>query len=137
MTPGGGTAGSGGREARPGGNGGSIGDRYRELARRLREAVLGGPGETAPSLRAAVEAEAASLSGGGERADHADRVPADLIDFVEKVARGAYRVTPEDVGALKAAGYSEAAIFEVTVSAAMGAASGRLERGLSALKGES
>ena len=57
-------------------------------------------------------------------------MPAALRPYVEKVARHAYKVTDEDVEALKAAGYSEDAIFEVTASAALGAALMRLERGL-------
>ena len=40
------------------------------------------------------------------------------------------------LAALQRAGSSEDAIFEITVSAALGAALGRLERGLTALRGE-
>src|SRR5205814_2910761 len=45
--------------------------------------------------------------------------------------------TDEDLAALQRAGTSDDALFEVTVSAALGAALGRLERGLAALRGES
>jgi alkylhydroperoxidase/carboxymuconolactone decarboxylase family protein YurZ len=39
------------------------------------------------------------------------------------------------IEALRNAGYSEEAIFEMTLSAAIGAGQARLERGLAALKG--
>ena len=63
-------------------------------------------------------------------------VPAAVAGFVDKVARRAYTVTDDDIMALRQAGYSEDAIFEITASAAVGAALGRLERGLAALRGE-
>ncbi|MGH7481994.1 MAG: hypothetical protein ACRELV_07550 [Longimicrobiales bacterium] len=104
--------------------------RYDEVVRRLRQAVLAGAGITDVSMRAAVEARAA-----GDAA--APEVLPDLVrSFVDKVARHAYRVTDEDVATLRAAGYSEDAIFELAVSAAVGAGHSRLERGLSALRGE-
>jgi len=52
------------------------------------------------------------------------------------VARHAYKLTDDDLAALQRAGSSEDAIFEITVSAALGAALGRLECGLAALRGE-
>jgi len=100
-----------------------------ELARRLRESVLTRPGDAETTLRRAVEAQAAA------RNEQADEIPAELKAYVEKVARHAYKVTDSDVEALKQAGYSEDAIFEITISAAVGAATARLERGLAALKG--
>jgi len=51
------------------------------------------------------------------------------------VARHAYKVTDEDLAGLLRAGNTEDALFEVTVAAALGAALGRLERGLAALRG--
>ena len=45
-------------------------------------------------------------------------------------------MTDADMDALRKAGYSEDAIFDITASAAVGAGLGRLERGLAALKGE-
>ena len=59
-----------------------------------------------------------------------DELPENLRAYVGKVAKHAYRVTDEDVEALKRAGHSEDAIFEVTAAAALGAAILRLERGL-------
>jgi alkylhydroperoxidase family enzyme len=108
------------------------GERYGHLRRATRAAVLEGAGVTDHALRQAVEQRAATLSG---RAGSAD-VPPELAGFVDKVARNAYRVTGADVEALRSAGYSQEAIFEITVSAALGAASARLERGLAALRGD-
>ncbi|HUG41320.1 MAG TPA: hypothetical protein VMM12_12600 [Longimicrobiales bacterium] len=113
-------------------------DRFGGLVRRLREAVLEGTGVTDVGMRAAAEARAAAFGGrpGASDATGPARVPEPAGAFVDKVARDAYRVTDEDVEALRSAGYSEDAIFELTVSAALGAGCGRLERGMSALRGE-
>jgi alkylhydroperoxidase family enzyme len=109
-------------------------DRYKAQFQRLVEAVLSSPGESDPSVRRAVETRAAALGGRGGATTSA--VPLALAPYVDKVARRAYTVTDEDIAALRQAGYSEDAIFEITVSAALGAAMARLERGLAALKGE-
>jgi len=106
--------------------------RYDDLMRRLREAVLGSPGVTEPSLRLAVEARAAAVGG---RPGSNDGVPAELTAFVDRVARQAYMVNERDITALRQAGFSEDAIFEVTASAALGAGLSRLERGLATLEG--
>jgi hypothetical protein len=45
-------------------------------------------------------------------------------------------VTDEDMARLKALGYTEDDLFEITLSAALGAGRTRLECGLVALKGE-
>ena len=107
-------------------------ERYSDLVGRLRAAVLGGSGVTDSTLRQSVEARAATLGG---RPGAEAGVPAGLTAYVDKVAQHAFEVTHEDVAALRKAGYSEDAIFEITASAALGAGLGRLERGLAALKG--
>jgi alkylhydroperoxidase family enzyme len=111
-----------------------VSQRYQEFVDHLRQAVLAGPGVTERSERAAVASRAGALSGGGTPAEGV--VPGAIAGFVDKVAGRAYTVTDDDVHALRQAGYSEDAIFEITASAAMGAALGRLERGLAALRGE-
>ena len=63
-------------------------------------------------------------------------IPEALRVYVDKVALHAYKVTDRDIEELKQAGYSEDAIFEITLSAALGAGMSRLERGLAALRGE-
>ncbi len=109
--------------------------RYREHVERLVQAVLTTTGETDVSLRRAVGARAAAL-GGGTTMPPNEAVPASLDRYVGKVGLHAYQVTDADVEMLKAVAYSEDAIFEITLSAALGAALGRLDRGLGALKGQ-
>jgi hypothetical protein len=108
--------------------------RYSDLVRVLRDSVLGAAGDTDAAVRRSVAAYAATHGAAG--GSGAEAVPDALRTYVDKVGRFAYRVTNEDVEALKHAGYSEDAIFEVTVSAAVGAGLHRLERGLTALRGE-
>jgi alkylhydroperoxidase family enzyme len=103
--------------------------RYAALRKRLVDAVLTTPGATPSELRRAVAA-------GAERESAVGDIPAALAAYVEKVARHAYKVTDDEVAALQRAGHSDDALFEVTVAAALGAALGRLERGLAALRGE-
>lgn len=100
--------------------------------RRLADAVLGSPGAVEPTVRRAVEDRAARLSGrtGGTPLE----VHGSLQGYVEKIARAAFAVTDGDVTALRDAGWSEDAIFEVTLAAALGAGLARLERGLRALQ---
>jgi hypothetical protein len=106
------------------------------LVQGVRATVLDGPGVTDPALRQAIEARSAAISGRLGDTAGAGPIPEDLIGFADKVATSAWRVTGEDVEAILAAGYSQDEVFEITVSAAMGAAHGRLERGLAALRGE-
>lgn len=60
-------------------------------------------------------------------------VPEDWAKYVSKVRDQSYKVIDEDIGDLKAKGYSEDAIFEVTIAASLGAAWERLEAGLKSL----
>ncbi len=101
---------------------------------RLIDTVLTSPGDTEPTVRQAVEALSAQF--GGRPTSNADAVSPELASYVKKVALYAYKTTDEDIETLRNAGYSEDAIFEITLSAALGAGMGRLERGLGALKGE-
>lgn len=114
------------------------GGRYAAFTRRVTESVLATPGHTMAELRQAIAARAARLGGGRRLASHelpGNGVSAGLTAYVDNVARHAYRVTDADVAALKRAGHSDDVLFEVTVAAALGAALGRLERGLAALNG--
>lgn len=108
--------------------------RYVELAERLRDAVLKGKGETDPHLRQAVAARCAQL--GGQPGAPAGEIPAALRELVDKAALHAYRITDEEIAALRRAGYSQDAIFEIAISAAVGGGLARLERGLAALEGD-
>ena len=116
--------------------GGAGEGRLGALVARVREAALVGPGVTRPVVRQAIEERAAEVSGRIQASGIVGPIPSDLSEFVDHVAVAAWRVTSEEVAALLDAGYSEDEVFEVTVSASMGAACGRLERGLAALRGE-
>jgi alkylhydroperoxidase family enzyme len=107
--------------------------RYAANIQLLIDTVLTSPAETAPAIRRAVADHAAGLS---ERATtKGGEVPSDLVGYVSKVALHAYKTTDEDIEALLTAGYSEDAIFEITLCAALGAGLARWERGLAVLKG--
>ena len=56
--------------------------------------------------------------------------PPELAPYLDKVRRNAYKVTDEDILALRDAGYSEDVIFEQTVSVAVAAGLRRLEAAL-------
>lgn len=107
--------------------------RHDEKIQTLIDSVLNGSGDSNPELRRAVEQRAAAhasrQSGGG------GLLPQEVGSYVDKIARHAYKVTDADIEALRDAGYSEDAIFELTLSAALGAGMARLERGLAAMKG--
>lgn len=88
---------------------------HRELVAR----VLDGKGTAAPELRRAAF-DNAGLS--------------ELVrTLVDKVANQAYRVTDEDVTAVRAAGLSEDQIFEIVVCAAVGQAGRQYASALAAL----
>ena len=53
--------------------------------------------------------------------------------YLEKVRRHAYKVVDADIVALREAGWSEDALFEATVAAALGEGLRRLELGLKTL----
>lgn len=94
-------------------------DPHAVLRDRVLDSVLRGPGESDPALRVSV----------AERKD----VPDELRDVVEKIHRHAYKVTDEDIGRLQTR-YSDDQLFELVVSAALGASRERLLAGLDALE---
>ena len=108
-------------------------NQYTPAIQRFVDAVLTTPGDTSDTLRRTVEARAAQY-GGRPGDDGSGEVPGELTRYVDKVAKHAYKVTDADIEALRQAGYSEDAIFEITLSAALGAGLARLERGLEALR---
>jgi alkylhydroperoxidase family enzyme len=108
--------------------------RYTDLSQHLIDAILTSPGETVPSLRRAIEEQSAQWSSSSPQ--HVEQVPPELVTYVKKVALYAYKTTEEDIEALRKAGYDEDAIFEITLSAALGAGMTRLDSGLAALKGD-
>ncbi len=94
-------------------------DRHRPKLESLATAILNGPG-VVPS-----EARQAAAAG--------DRAPDPFADYVETIHRHAYRVTDRMVVGLAEAGASDDEVFEISVSAAFGAARQRLEAGLRAV----
>jgi alkylhydroperoxidase family enzyme len=87
-------------------------------------AILSQPGETELSLRCAVL----------ERNRSGDaQVPEVLREFVDKIAAQPWTVGDEDFARLRAAGYSEGQLYEVTLAAALGAGLQRFDAGLRAL----
>lgn len=94
-------------------------DPHAELRDRVYATVLDGPGETDAALRRA------AADGVG--------LPTELQGLVDKIERHAYKVTDEDLSRL-AATYDDDQLFEIVVSAALGASRRRLVAGLAALE---
>ena len=88
------------------------------LQRATHQTVVEGPGKVASSLRQQIAR--------GE-------APPDLAALVHKIREHAYRVTDDDVDALRPR-YSENQLFEIIVTAAVGAAEHRLDRAIAALE---
>jgi len=86
----------------------------------IRREVLDGPAVTSRDLRARVMA---------------NDPPAELRDFWTKVREASYRVTDEDLAALRRAGLTEEQIYELTVAAAVGIACDRLDIAKRSMKG--
>lgn len=98
---------------------GVIADPHASLRDRAFRSVFEGPGESEPAVRLAV-------------AEGTD-VPVDLQALVDKIHNHAYKVTDEDVARLRTT-YSDDQMFEIVVSAALGASRKRLFAGLAALE---
>jgi alkylhydroperoxidase family enzyme len=90
-----------------------------DLIEAIRGAVVDGPATTAPSVRR-------TAFGGGE-------VPSEASAYADKVRHHAYKVTDADVDTLRAASWSDDAIFELTVAIALGAALSRRDRARKAM----
>ena len=93
-------------------------DPHATLRDRVLNRVLLGAGDTDPNLR-----QAAARGQG---------VPADLQKLIDKIHQHAYKVTDEDMAAAQAR-YGDDKMFEIVVSAALGASNQRLQAGLKAL----
>jgi alkylhydroperoxidase family enzyme len=108
--------------------------RHADKIGKLVDGVLDGPGYSDLKLRHAVEQRAASHA--SRKPENNAEVPEALGSYVDKIALHAYKVTDEDIEVLRKAGYSEDAIFELTICAALGAGIARLDRGIAAMKEE-
>ena len=107
--------------------------RHTKQIKTLVDRVLDGPGQSTSQLRQSVAQRAAAHAGALPRDD--SQLPPEISSYVDKIALHAYKVTDTDIAALRAAGHPEDVIFELTVSAALGAGMARLKSGLSALTG--
>lgn len=94
-------------------------DPHASLRDRVLEMVLQSPGESDPAIRRA------AAEGAG--------VPSDLKILVDKIHRHAYKVTDEDIARAQVK-YGDDQMFEIVVSAALGASRQRLVAGLKALE---
>src|SRR4051794_732576 len=90
-------------------------DRFAGIRQQLEDPVLAGPGETSPELRAA----AANQAG----------LPEELRAVIDKIHQHAYRITDEEVAALRGT-YSDDQLLELFAAAAVGAARMRLEKAM-------
>lgn len=97
-----------------------VSDPHAALRDRALDRVLEGPGESDPAIR---KAAAAGVG-----------VPDELETLVRKIHDHAYKVTDADVAQLQAR-YGDDRMFEIIVSAALGASRERLLAGLKALEG--
>jgi len=97
-----------------------------------REHFLSVDGSTEPSLRRAVEAHAARVRG-GKRPEEA--IPEAITEYVNRLSLYAYRITDELFDGLRDAGYSDEAIYEITVAGAFGASFASIEPLFEALYG--
>ena len=95
-------------------------DRHAKALARLEERLRSGPGELAPTARAA--------------AIDAGPLPDPLAQrYVEILRQHAYQLTDRRLEELADAGWTDGQVFELTVAAAFGAAKRRLDAGLAAL----
>jgi len=108
-------------------------DQRMTLFHQLGEAVLSTTGEIPSSIRIALIQQAARLCNGVQSTETS--LAPELADYVRTVALHASQTTDQNVAQLHAHGYSEPAIFEMTVSVAYGAGLNCLEQGLAALQG--
>ena len=108
-------------------------DERLQLFQNVVDAILSSSGETLPSIRTMLAQQPSHLY--GLTAQQEAPPPSEMKLYVNKVATNAYKVTDQDIEALRAHGYSEDAIFEITLSVAVGAGQMCLTQGLAALKG--
>jgi alkylhydroperoxidase family enzyme len=107
-------------------------DKRMELFQNVVDAILSTPGETPSTLRATLIQQPAHLY--GLPIQQETTLPPEMKTYVTKVATNAYKVTDQDIAQLRAHGYGEDAIFEITLSVAAGAGMMCLKQGLAALE---
>ena len=100
---------------------------FTQIVAELKKRTLAGAGETEAALRQEIATYAAAPASGNQV------IPRNILTYISKVAKHSYKVTDMDINQLKAAGYSEDELYELTVCAAFGAGLARLNRGLALL----
>ena len=103
-----------------------------DKVQQLLKALFSQQGRASLTLRQSAEAYGEASAGINRTPD---TIPANLTNYLDKVARTAYKVTDKDIARLQEAGYSEDEIFEITWNVAVGAGIGRMKRGLMAVRG--
>lgn len=106
---------------------------YRKKIKALFDYFHAARGVSSLTLRQNVETQAAHWAGGRPPANP-DPLPEVLQSYLQKVALSAYKITDDDIQQLKIAGYAEDEIFELTLSATLGASQARLDLGLGLLQ---
>lgn len=91
-----------------------------------RQILFSTKGTTDPLFLRSVEYFAAE-KWGGVRSEHRLNIPGDLYEYLENIALHAYRITDEMVNNIKAAGYTDRELYEITFAAALGASMPALE----------
>jgi hypothetical protein len=108
------------------------------LYQRLTQSIQTNPGSAAPSLRKALTEYVKQADFVGESRFTAESgLPPDLHTYITKVRKHAYKVIDEDIERLRSAGYDEEAIFEITLSTALGAGTRCLMQGMAAIEAAS
>ena len=107
-------------------------NRYSEDMQRIADDILMSSGETSQTLRQAIQGRAFAIS--SHTSSEKENIPSELIPYIDKIALHAYKVTDEDIATLREQGHSEDALFEITLSAALGTSLARLHYGLTALE---
>ena len=106
--------------------------RYSQDMQRIADDILTSSGETSSTLRQAIQRRTSAISSHSD-SQH-ENIPPELIPYIDKIALHAYKVTDEDLATLQEQGYSEDALFEITLSAALGTGLARMRYGLAALE---
>lgn len=115
-----------------------IAEQHSRLYQQLTQSIQTAPGSTSPALRKALTEYViqASIASEGSMWSESD-LPSDLQAYITKVRKYAYKVTDEDIEQLRHTGYTEEAIFEITLSIALGAGTKCLMQGMAAVEGAS
>ena len=107
-------------------------NRYAQDMQRIANDILTSSGETSSTLRQTIQERAFAIS--SHTRSEKENIPSELIPYIDKIALHGYKVTDEDIATLQKQGYSEDALFEITLSAALGTGLARLHYGLAALE---